>query len=228
MTASGTLPRAGIMHSKFFAGIPDHDQQLIIGIAQERHVSAKEVVIQCGDKASCLFLLCEGNMKYYRVTERGEELILWWLTPGDVFGLATILKNPPRYMGSAESKKECKLWVWDHASIRKLSGVYPQLSENALRITLGFLASYVDRHTGIATKTAEQRLANTLLQLGHRTGHAHATGVDIDITNEQLGSLSDVGMFTTSRVLSRWERAGTIAKARGKVCIHAPERLLKD
>ncbi len=41
MTASGTLPRAGIMHSKFFAGIPDHDQQLIVGVAQERHVSAE-------------------------------------------------------------------------------------------------------------------------------------------------------------------------------------------
>jgi len=160
MTASGTLPRAGIMHSKFFAGIPDHDQQLIIGIAQERRVSAKEVVIQCGDKASCLFLLFEGNMKYYRVTERGEELILWWLTPGDVFGLATILKNPPRYMGSAESKKECKLWVWDHASIRKLSGVYPQLSEMRFASPLVTLP-----HTSTAIRELPQKLPSNDSQI---------------------------------------------------------------
>src|SRR4030095_11670253 len=162
-----------------------------------------------------LFLVCEGNVKYYRVTERGEELILWWLIPGDVFGLASLLKNPPGYIGSAQSKKDCSIWVWDHASIRKLSNVYPQLSENALRITLGYLAAYVGRHTGIATKSAQQRLADTLLQMGHRAGRVHASGVDLDITNEQLGGLADVGVFTTSRLLRRWERQGAIAKTRG-------------
>jgi len=35
-------------------------------------------------------------------------------------------------------------------------------------------------------------------------------GVDIHITNEQLGGLADVGMFTASRLLSKWERQGTI------------------
>jgi CRP-like cAMP-binding protein len=226
MTATALAARS--TQSKLLAGIPDHDQQLILGVAEQRRVSANQEIIQSGDEARCLFLLCEGNVKYYRVTDRGEELLLGWLTPGDVFGLMTLLQHPPGYLGSAEAKTNCTLWVWEHACIRSLAGVYPQLSENALRITMGYLAAYVDRHAGLATRSAEERLARTLLRLGHRAGRTHLNGIDVDITNEQLGGLADVGVFTTSRLLSNWERQGTIAKARGKICIHTPENLVKD
>jgi CRP/FNR family transcriptional regulator, nitrogen oxide reductase regulator len=60
------------------------------------------------------------------------------------------------------------------------------------------------------------------------SGRTHPTGVDIDITNEQLGGLADVGMFTVSRLLSKWERQGMIAKTRGKIRIRAPEKLLTE
>ena len=214
--------------SRFLAGISPHDQQSILGIAGHRRVSAKETIIHCGDEARCLFLLREGNIKYYRLTGKGDEMLLYWLSPGDTFGLSTLLKDPPGYIGSAEANKDCTLWVWSHSSIRKLCGVYPQLSENALGITMGYLAAYADRHAGILTRTAHQRLAHTIIQIGHRAGRPHPAGVDIDITNEQLSGLADVGVFTVSRLLSRWERQGTIAKSRGRIRIHAPEKLLTE
>jgi CRP/FNR family transcriptional regulator, nitrogen oxide reductase regulator len=223
-TAADTRPSK----SKFLAGLSEHDQGLILRVAERRSAPAKEVIIHGGERAAFLFLLLEGRAKYYHVTAEGEELLLFWLTPGDVFGLGTLLKSPPAYLGTAETLKDCDLLVWEHSVIRGLSGVYPQLAENALRITLGYLAAYADRHSGIATRTAEQRLAETLLRLGHRAGRTHPNGVDIDITNEQLGGLADVGAFTASRLLSKWARQGTIAKERGWIRIHAPENLLTE
>jgi CRP-like cAMP-binding protein len=52
--------------------------------------------------------------------------------------------------------------------------------------------------------------------------------VELDITNEQLSSLADVGVFTASRLLSEWERRGAIVKQRGKIRIHEPEKLLAE
>jgi CRP/FNR family transcriptional regulator, nitrogen oxide reductase regulator len=223
-TAADTRPSK----SKLLAGLSEHDQGLILRVAEQRSAPGKEVVIHGGERAAFLFLLLEGRAKYYHVTAECEELLLFWLTPGDVFGLGTLLKNPPAYLGTAETLKDCELLVWEHSVIRGLSGVYPQLAENALRITLGYLAAYADRHSGIATRTAEQRLADTLLRLGHRAGRTHPNGVDIDIANEQLGGLADVGVFTASRLLSKWVRQGTIAKERGRIRIHAPENLLTE
>lgn len=228
MAITGTALAARPDQSKFLAGIPDRDQRLILGVAERRLISDRQLIIQSGDAAVCLFLLYEGNVKYYRVTEQGEELLLGWLTPGDVFGLATLLQNPPGYIGSAVANKDCTLRAWEHSSICSLCKVYPQLSENALRITVDYLAAYVDRHTGLVTKSAEQRLAHTLLRLGRRAGRTHPGGVDIDVTNEQLGGLADIGVFTTSRLLSKWEREGAIAKSRGRICLQAPEKLPTD
>jgi CRP/FNR family transcriptional regulator, nitrogen oxide reductase regulator len=213
---------------KLFDGISDHDHELIQSLAVHRRVNAKEVVIHGGDKAAYLFLVTAGHAKYYRVTREGEEILLWWLSPGDIFGLATLLKNPPGYMGSVETVEGCELRVWEHARMQELAAVYPQLTQNALRIAMGYLSAYAQRHAGIVTRNSEDRLADVLLQLGHRVGRVQPKGVEVDITNEQLGGLADVGLFTASRLISKWERQGAVAKARGKILIRTPEKLLTD
>lgn len=121
-----------------------------------------------------------------------------------------------------------ELLAWEHTSIRKLAKDYPQLAENALRIVVSYLKSYSDRHAGLVATSAQQRLAAALLNLGHRTGRVNPHGVEVETTNAQLGALADLSPFTTSRVLGRWERDGSVSKARGKVLIHSPEALIVD
>ena len=60
------------------------------------------------------------------------------------------------------------------------------------------------------------------------TMSALSIGVQVDVTNGQLGALADISSFTTSRLLSGWERQGAVSKSRGKVLIHSPEALVVD
>ena len=212
-----------------FAGLHQRDCRIIAGVAKYREVR-DELIVHCGDKASHLFVLMKGHAKYYRVTKSGQEVLLWWLKPGDVFGLATLLKDAPGYIGTAEPITRCKLLMWKQSNIRELAAAYPLLYQNALRITLHYLSHYATRHEAIISNTAEQRLAHALIHLGHRTGHpGQAPGhVEVNITNEHLGKLADVGLFTATRLLSRWQRQGAIAKKRGKILIQRPEKLPVD
>jgi CRP-like cAMP-binding protein len=158
--------------------------------------------------------------------ENRRRNLLQRLLPGDVFGLGTLLKHPPAYIGSGQTISDCELLVWEHTKIRKLANTYPQLAENGLRIVLHYLKGYADRHVGLITKTSKQRLAETLLNLGHRTGRVHRHGIEIEATNEQLSALADISRFTTSRLLSGWEREGAVSKTRGRVLVHTPETLI--
>jgi CRP-like cAMP-binding protein len=88
------------------------------------------------------------------------------------------------------------------------------------------LRTYVQRHIGLVTKTAQERLAETLLSLGDKSGEVHPDGIEIHATNDQLGALADVSAFTASRVLSAWEREGILSKGRGRVLLRAPEGLM--
>jgi CRP-like cAMP-binding protein len=147
------------------------------------------------------------------------------LAPGDVFGLVTLLARPTPYLANVDAISDCNLLVWKHARIRTLAKAHPVLAENALQISIGYLKAYSDRHRRLIRGSGKQRLAATLLDLAHRTGFVRPHGVEIHTTNEQLGSLSDISGFTTSRLLAAWHRKGTLSKARGKIILHAPEGL---
>jgi CRP/FNR family transcriptional regulator, nitrogen oxide reductase regulator len=215
------------IRTRFLDNIPHYDRKIILERAQERSVTAKDVIIHGGGRASAVYLLRNGRIKYSRVTEEGKELLLWLLTPGDVFGIATILNHPPGYLGTATAVTDCDLVVWHDSAILQLSKHYPELCRNALRITLEYLAAYARRHGRLITESAPQRLAYTLVQFAHRAGRVYPTGVEVEITNEQLGGLADVGLFTTSRLLGDWERSGLIRKERGRIQIETPEKLLE-
>ena len=49
---------------------------------------------------------------------------------------------------------------------------------------------------------------------------------DRPVTNEELAGSAHITVFTTSRLLSRWQRDHTIAKRRGKLLLRSQERLL--
>jgi CRP/FNR family transcriptional regulator, nitrogen oxide reductase regulator len=228
MSATRPPPHGGVAGAQFLKGIPSHSRKLILEAALYRTVPAKATIIQGGGKATHMFLLASGSARYYRVTGQGKELLLRWLVPGDVFGLASLLSNPPPYMGSVQVTEESEVYVWKHERLCELAGAYPQLVENALRIALAYLAGYADRHANLLTQKAEQRLAHSLVHLGHHAGRHHSGVVQVDVTNEQLGNLSDVSMFTATRLLKKWERKGAIAKKRNKILILAPEKLDLD
>lgn len=212
---------------QLFAGLPQRDHRMIAEVAERREVR-DELIVRRGEKAAHLFLLIKGNAKYYRVTKTGQEVLLWWLKPGDVFGLATLLKDAPGYIGTAEPISRCELLVWKHAAIRQLASTFPLLYQNALGITLHYLSRYATRHEAIISNTAEQRLAHALIHLAHRSGQRGRSEVEVNITNEHLGKLADVGLFTATRLLSRWQGQGAIAKTRGKILIRCPEKLPID
>jgi CRP-like cAMP-binding protein len=221
-----TLPAVGT--SRFLEGLEKSAIESIVAAAQVRQIAAKRTILTEGEPASHLFLLRTGQARYYKLTKAGNEILLHLLLPGDVFGLGTLLKHPPDYLGSGETLSDCELLAWEHTSIRKLAKDYPQLAENALRIVVSYLKSYSDRHAGLVATSAQQRLAAALLNLGHRTGRVNPHGVEVEATNAQLSALADLSPFTTSRVLGRWERDGYVSKARGKVLIHSPEALIVD
>ena len=214
------------VRTRFLDNITQDDRRVILEKAQQRTVATREVVVRGGEKASAVYLLRSGRIKYSRVTEEGKELLLWLLTPGDVFGIATILNHPPGYLGTATALSDCDLIVWHESAILELSKHFPELCRNSLRITLEYLAAYARRHSRLVSETAPQRLAYTLVQVAHRAGRVLPAGVEVDITNEQLGGLADVGLFTTSRLLGDWERSGLIHKERGRIQIETPEKLL--
>jgi CRP-like cAMP-binding protein len=209
-----------------FAGLSPSQIAEVFAQARTLDVMPKAHLCNAGHRAGHLFVLLKGRIKYSRTTAEGGEILLHLLTPGESFGLATLLPDPPNYLGTAEVVSASEVVVWDHGQIRQIAGRHQQIATNALRIALDYLGKLADRHSSLFEGDAAHRIARVLIDVGRRSGGAHPQGIDVHITNEQLGSLADVSRFTASRVLSSWKRTGIITKKRETVRIHSPEALL--
>ncbi|MGA8731636.1 MAG: Crp/Fnr family transcriptional regulator [Terracidiphilus sp.] len=224
-----SLPTLGAAKSSIFlAGLEQSATQAVLSAAQIRSIPAKRQIISGGLPATHFFLLDSGQAQYYHLTKEGESVLVAWLVPGDVMGLMALLDSASTYMASAEATSDCELLVWEHSVIRKLVAHHPLLAENSLRLALNYLRNYVERHVGLTTKNAQQRLADTLLSLADQSGKIHPDGIEISATNDQLGALANISRFTASHMLSDWARSRILSKERGRVILHAPEALMID
>jgi CRP-like cAMP-binding protein len=223
---AGDITDASWVKSKFLAGLTDAAVRQLLDSARLRHIDAKQSVIVKGDPPDHIYLLKIGRMRSYVLAEDGSEIVMLWLTPGEVVGLVSLLPSPPNYMANTTTVTACDCLVWDHDTIRKLATDHPQIMENGFRLAIYHLATYMKRHVNFVTESATSRLAKQLIQLATSAGEVGGSGIDIDITNEQLSSLADVGYFTTSRILSKWEHDGVLSKKRGRVTLLAPESLM--
>jgi CRP-like cAMP-binding protein len=220
---SETLRNLGI---PLLAGLSPSERADVLAQGRTVKVMPKTRLCTGGDKAEHLFVVLRGRIRYSRLTADGDEITLRLFTPGETFGLATLLPDPPNHLGTAEAVRAGELLVWNHHEISQLSDRYPQLRTNGLLIALQLLGTVSDRHADLFEGRASNRMARALIDVGRRSGGIRPQGIDVRITNEQLGSLADVSRFTASRVLSGWSKAGVVTKERNIVHIHSPEGLL--
>ena len=190
-----------------------------------RRFEKGRIIIRCDEPVMHLFLIETGSVNFSRTTPEGREVLLRRLSRGEAFGLATLLEKPIGSIGTAETAQETELHTWEHEWMLRCVVEHPKLVSNALRIALEYIRLYSVRHLALVSDSAEHRVSRTLMGLGVRIGKRHPRGIEVPITNQDLASLADVGSFTTSRLLSHWQRKGALEKCRGKVIIHCPEKI---
>jgi len=212
--------------SRLFAGLAKNEVNAILSAAVRRRFEALETVIEAAGPATHLFVVRAGSANYFLVSETGHRILLRRMVPGNAFGVAAFISPQSNYLGTATAVHTLEVLTWEHRLIRGLARAYPRLLDNALRIALHYIAVYAERHARLVSCTASERLACALTSLADRMGHPLPAGVEVDVKNDDLASLADVSPFTTSRLLNEWERRGAVEKARGKVLIRCPEKLV--
>jgi CRP-like cAMP-binding protein len=211
-----------------FAGLAASVASSIVSLGTLRTIRAGAVLCRQGDPAVSMFLLCGGRGKFVRTTADGQEVVLRWLGPGDCFGLGSLLAGPVEYMGTAQVLVEARVRQWEGRVFQAAAARHPRVAQNALTIVLQYFKDFGDRHLALLSSSAERRLARTLTNLGASSGRVLPSGVELAITNRDLGALADVGLYTVSRQLKQWEREGHLVKDRQRILIRHPESLMHE
>ena len=217
----------GRIRVRLFQGLDRADRHAILATATYRHFRRETVVTHQGDPADRLFLLLRGSARFFFLTPSGRKVYLHWLSPGEIFGAASLLTEAANFIVSTEVAKGTHALVWHRSVLRSLIRVYPRLLENSLAVACDYLVWYLASHLSLVCYSARDRVAHVLISLANGIGQKTPEGTCVDITNEQLANTANVTLFTASRILSEFHRGGAILKTRGKVVISHQERLFR-
>lgn len=214
--------------SRIFAGMDPDTVEKVLARAVRSSVRPYTQLCRAGEEASWFCLVLKGQVKYCRTIDDGTEILVRILSANECFGMGTFVPEPQPYMGTAETMTFCEILKWRASDILALAKAYPLLAQNALAIVLAYLADYSVRHAALVSESGSSRLARVLIDLANRIGvpDPNKEGIDVRITNEDLGALADVSRFTVSRTMSHWQHRHLIEKNRNHVIVRVPEGLL--
>lgn len=216
------------LKSRFLEGLTPDEIQSVLEAAKPHRFPARSVITNQEDAARHLFLLLSGRARYFFVTEKGQKVILLWIPPGEIFGSAALLSELTPYHISVETVSDSSTLVWDRPAIRSFTARCPRLVENALSLTVKYLTAYRAAHVALLCSSAEERLAEVLLSLARGIGQHAEGGIELKVRNEELANEANITPFTTSRLLTRWQRIGILRKSRGAILLRSPELLLRQ
>jgi CRP-like cAMP-binding protein len=215
-----------LRETRLFEGLNASGLAAIARAASCRDVGAGGLLFRQGATADELCLLRLGQVKLLQRTPYRREVLLGFVNPGEAFGSASILPNQS-YSVSAVSVRWCQVVAWRGKAIAEIMQSYPRIVLNALRELHVDIEELRLRYRELATQGVEQRLAQLLLRLAIKSGPGTGDGMGIGmpLSRRDLAELTGTTLYTVSRILSAWARAGLVDTGRQWVAILCPQRL---
>ncbi len=192
-------------------------------LSQAKRISRKgEHVFREGEEADAFYVVRSGSIKSYLVTEDGEEQVLGFYLPGDVFGLDTT--DSQVRMSSSITLETTSLCRFPHAYLAdKAQG------SNLLKITAEQMQRDHNLVLMLARKDADGRIASFLDDLANRywsRGYS-ASAFLLTMSRQDIGCYLGLAVETVSRTLTRFQDSGILQVNRREVEILDHDNLCK-
>ncbi len=226
--APAQLSRSLIKHLDLFRSLPDAALDAALEKAQVYRLAEGDAAFRQGEVADRFFVLLHGHLKVVQTTPDGEQVVVRYVQPGDVFGIARAMRRT-HYPASTLAVHESLALSWPSSEWDHFIAGNPYFAANALQ-TVG--QRLQDAHTRIqelSTEEVEQRVARALLRLVDQSGEQTAEGILINfpITRQDIAEMTGTTLHTVSRLLSAWKERGLVSSGRRRIVICALDDLIR-
>ena len=177
------------------------------------------------DPAARFWLVRAGQAKIVKYGEGGREIVLEVISPGEVFGSATMLM--PAQPATAQALTDLTTLSLSVDEYRRLLHDFPLLGVRIIE-TLGERFVAMVQMRVMAGERVERRIAHILLKLAAKCGQPTPDGLQIGISlsRQDIAELADTTTETAIRVMSRLNREGLVKTLRGGyVVLRDPDAL---
>ena len=222
-----TVDRSMVAHFPLFAGFAADELAEILREARSTRYPKNSAVFEQGEAVHSFFLLLHGHIRAGKTTPTGEQVVVRYVSPGEIFGIAPAI-GLSRYPATATAVDDSVVLCWPSGAWPRLAAKFPALAANTLQAIGSRLQESHTRVVEMSTEQVEQRIAHALLRLAKQSGRKLDRGVKIDfpISRQDIAQMTGTTLHTVSRILSGWEQLGLIESGRQRIVLREPQKIL--
>lgn len=182
-------------------------------------------IFRPGDLGVSVYMIQEGKVKIYNLTELGQEVTYWYIYPGDLFGLAEVCGGKPRVC-FAEAVLDTVALETSNDCLRVLIDSNPRFAQQIIKVLGARLRQACDTITELASSDVTSRLAHLLIKLAQISGAPHGSGLAIvdKFTHQALANMIGASRQTVTETLNRFKEEGIISVEGRQLILTRPDR----
>jgi len=193
---------------------PDERSTVCRRLSRQRY-AARSRVYSAGDPPESLLIVETGRMRWFHLSETGEEFSMGIWPSGYTVGLISVLLDQPRPV-CVESVEPTVMLSLKRVDVLELMRILPTFAINIARLAAS-IAAYSMYTTGpLALDHAAVRLCKVLESLAVRDGPQQELIIK-GLNQEDLASLIGVSRTWVTIMLSNLERRGLIWRGRQQI-----------
>jgi CRP-like cAMP-binding protein len=220
------LDRKLIQALPVFSAMGEAELDDVIAHATAQRAPKGMAVFQQGEIATAFFVLLDGRLKVVKTTPRGQQMIIRFVNPGDIYGITKALRRDD-YPATATAVVDSVTLTWPTEIWDDFMAAHPAFAVNVMGMMGERLQEAHTRIKELSTEEVEPRVAHTVLRLITQSGRKTDEGVLVDfpITQQELAEASGTTLHSVSRTLSAWEDAGLVSVGRRKILVRDAKAL---
>ncbi len=191
-----------------FNHLEDEQMEEITEVIRSKSFKKGEIIYRAGEQSDSLYIVSNGRIRIYRLSESGKEQLVRFLNPGDFTGELALFSEAVHeaYAQAAEKTEVCLI---TRADLQKFLMKYPSISLKLLEEFSNRLEQSEKQTTRVSTEKVETRLALFLAECIESQG-ARPLEFTLPMSKRDLASYIGTTPETISRKLAEFEDAGYI------------------
>jgi CRP/FNR family transcriptional regulator, nitrogen oxide reductase regulator len=194
-----------------FKVLPPLELERMASRIQSKTYDKGETIYSEGDPADSVWLLFKGRIQIFKYSTQGRPLAIESITPGELFGTLCRLGGGGRtYPCTAVAAVPCEAFRISETEFLDSYNRHPAMVLGVCSLCSQRL-NQVQGLSCSSQEPVEKRLAMLLLKLQKKHG------ATLRFTKRELAEQAGTTVETTIRVMSRFQKKGWIASARGQI-----------
>lgn len=209
-----------------FAGRSPSEIEALLQGADEKALKHRETLFRMGDEAHAFAFVLEGALKLVKTTADGNEVIVFFATPGDPVGALIMGSEQKTYPVSAVAMGPSVVLRVPRRTFVSAWSKFPDVFQKINGLIFARVHE-MQEQKAMAKMSLPQKIARQIISLSERFEGGGGTVLPVPITRKEIADSVGASVESVIRVMSDWSREGVLRTSERQIEILQVDRVIE-